>query len=241
MASLTTHPPPDGDHGHLQPHYEPQGRWGHCSTLIDGKVFMWGGICGAAGTPDDHSSFVDIYDPASQRWTQQKTSGDPPLGVIGAACVGVSPYMYIFAGLNLAGECYNSIHCLDTRNLVWTEISAVNSQEAPMKKRFACMVSYSDSQLVTIGGYGVLPENSRPNAEYVANTEEGCEGRGWTNEMGVFHLSSSKLIINLCSTLFVCWEPVASILLSVHSGKGCSLVTVIIVQWIILFLALPGL
>ena len=194
---------------------------------------MWGGHCGAAGTPDDRNSFVDVYDPSSQRWTQQKTSGAPPLGVFGAACVGVLPYMYIFAGLDLAEEFYNSIYRLDTRNLVWTEISAVNPQEAPMKKHRACMVSYSDSQLVTIGGYGVLPENPLAYADYIADTEEGYEGQGWTNEIGVFNLSSSKLIINLCSTLFVCWEPVASILLSVHSGKGCSLVIVIIVQWII--------
>ena len=205
MASPTSNPSPDVNHGHLQSYYEPQERWGHCSTVIDGKVFMWGGHCGAAGTPGDHHNVVDIYDPASQRWSQQKTSGPTPPGLINAACVGISPYMYLYAGRNIdTGEYFNSIHQLDTRILAWTEIKAVNPLQAPMKKSGAHMVSYSDSLLVTIGGYGVLLENPQPHADYVADTDEGYEELGWTNELGVFNLTTSKLIISLCSTSFVC-------------------------------------
>ena len=205
MASPTSNPSPDVDRGHLQSHYEPQGRWGHCSTVIDGKVFMWGGYCGAAGTPDVLRDVVEIYDPASQTWSQQKTSGPSPPGLIAAACVGISPYMYVFAGQDpdTREEC-NTIHQLDTRILAWTELKAVNQLEAPMKKSAARMVAYSDSLLVTIGGYGDLPENPQPHSDYVADTGEGREGLGWTNELGVFNLTTSKLIISLCSTSFVC-------------------------------------
>ena len=201
MASPTSNPSPDVDRGHLPSHYEPRGRWCHCSALIDGKVFMWGGLCGAAGTPDDHRNVVDIYDPTSQRWSQQKTSGPSPPGFYGAACVGISPYVYIFGGGDPdTGEYFNTIHQLDTRILVWAEINALNPLEAPMTKAGASMVSYSESVLVTIGGYGDLPDNPQPRADYVSDTEEGCEGRGWTNELGVFNLTTSKLIISLCST-----------------------------------------
>ena len=180
------------DGAHFQPHYEPQGRSGHWSALIDGKVFMWGGYFRSSGTPDDHCSFVDIYDPASQKWTQQKTSGSPPQGIHGAACVGIALSLNTFAGGNpKAGEYYNSIHQLDTQNLIWTEMMAKNSQEAPMKKVNASMVSYSDSLLVTIGGYGKLPENPQPYVDYIADIKQSYEGLGWTNELGVFNLTSS--------------------------------------------------
>ena len=205
MASPTSNPSPDVDHGHLPSYYQPQGRWGHCSTVIDGKVFMWGGHCGAAGTPDNHRNVVGIYDPASQRWSQQKTSGPSPPGLFSAACVGISPHMYIFAGFDPDTHKYcNSIHQLDTRTLIWTELKALNPLQAPVRKSGACMVSYSDSLLVTIGGYGVLPENPQPHSDYVADTDEGYERLGWTNELGVFNLTTSKLIISLCSTSFVC-------------------------------------
>ena len=204
MASPTSNLSPDVDRGHLPSHYEPRGRCGHCNALIDGKVFMWGGHCGAAGIPDDHRNVIDIYDPASQRWSQQKTSGPSPPGLVGAACVGISPYMYIFAGLDTdADEHFNTIHQLDTRSLVWKEVKAVNPLEAPMKQAGARMVSYSTSLLVTIGGYGRLPDTPQSRADYVADTDEGYKGRGWTNELGVFNLTTSKLNFSLCSTYFI--------------------------------------
>ena len=62
MASPPEHPPSQ---------YEPVGRWGHCSAVVDGKLYTYGGDFGAGVSPP--LSMVEILD--LEKWQQIPTTG----------------------------------------------------------------------------------------------------------------------------------------------------------------------
>lgn len=187
MASNTvppTHSPPHGDH------YEPQGRYYHCSVLIEQKLYTYGGHFGAAGTSSHPPTVVEAFDLTTERWEQLQTSGTPPPGFIGTACAAIGPCLYTFAGHNKR-QFFNTICQLDTRNLTWMKVIAVNPQDAPMAKKESAMVSYLGRILVTFAGYGPFPINRQRGVEYVAIPDRDNR-QGWCNELCCFDLHSSE-------------------------------------------------
>ena len=188
MASTTAPPtynPPHGDH------YEPQGRFSHCSALIGQKLYTYGGYFGAAvNTPSDPPTVIEAFDLTTERWEQLQTSGTPLPGFIGTTCAAIGPCLYTFAGDNRR-RFFNTICQLDTRSLTWTEMIAINPQDAPMAKGAAAMVSYLGRMLVTFAGYGLFPVHRRRGVEYVANLETDNK-LGWSNELCCFDLHSSE-------------------------------------------------
>ena len=172
--------------GHPPSHYEPQGRYGHYSAIVDGKQYTYGGYCGAAGSPT--LTAVNIFDPATELWQQTLTSGEPPPGFIGASCCVIGLQLFHFGGSDGSNK-YNMIHSLNTTDLSWSATTSTHMQEAPMRKFGSAMLEHAN-KLVVSGGYGVLPELSDPD-KYVPRPE--YEGNGWTNEVHCFHVDSSEL------------------------------------------------
>ena len=181
MASPIIH------HPSLQ--YEPQGRYNHCSAIISGKQYTYGGDFGAGESPP--LSTVEILDLVTEQWQLMPTTGEAPRGHINASCVAVATNIYHFGGYDLLSNHYNSIHCFNTRNLTWSATTASHTQEAPMCKYGAGMIVYANN-LIVAGGYGLLPELSDPD-KYVPYPDPGYEGEGWTNEVHCFHIDSSEL------------------------------------------------
>ena len=178
MASPPVHPPSQ---------YEPAGRWGHCSTFIDGKKYTYGGHCGAGGVPP--LSMVEILDLVTEKWQQTPTSGDPPPGYINASCAVIGAHLFHFGGMDVSNRFYNTIHQFDTRVLRWNPIRPTNTQEGPRPKINAGMIDH-EKRLVISGGYADLPDHPHPD-KYVPDPDD--EGRGWTNEVHCFHVDSSEL------------------------------------------------
>ena len=166
--------------------YEPQGRFGHCSAIIDGKQYTYGGHFGAGGSPP--LSKVEILDLVTEKWQQMSTTGEMPPGHMNASCAAVGSYIYHFGG-NDGQKYYNTIHCLEISKLTWRAVPLANNQEAPMLKSGAGMLAHANN-LVVAGGWGVLPEISDPD-KYIPDPE--YEGKGWTNEIHCFHVDSSEL------------------------------------------------
>jgi len=180
MAAI--HPPSSND-------YEPQGRWGHRSAFVNGKIFMYGGfITGPLLTQPP--TVVDVFDPATEKWEQIATKGPPPPGFINASCTVIDTHLYIFAGQ--AGSSYfNNIQELNTTNLKWTQLNDANQGEAPMAKAGAAMISYNQKILITIGGYG--PNHYHSGTEYIL--DPNFPGHGWTNELLCFDVNASELYV----------------------------------------------
>ena len=169
-------------------HYEPKPRYGHCSALVEGKWITYGGDFGADGGVADPPTSVDVFDPDKEEWTQTGTSGKPPSGVYGAACVAVGPLLYHIGGSDDDNR-YNTVHCLDTTTMEWRELQPSNPQAAPMKKGGLGGLSYKN-KIVTVGGHGVLPINHQPGVEYVPDPKN--EGDGWTNEVVCYDTEQSE-------------------------------------------------
>ena len=179
MASPPGHPPSQ---------YEPVGRWAHCSAIVNGKQFTYGGHCGAGGVPT--LTAVDIFDFETELWQQTPTSGEPPPGYYWASCTVIGAHVFHFGGGNPESGYYNTFHRLDTINLTWSTLPMTNHHEAPMRKGGAGILVYANL-LVISGGRGILPKQHLPGREYVRDPDD--EGEGWTNEVHCFHVDSSEL------------------------------------------------
>ena len=166
--------------------HEPVRRWGHCSAIVNGKQYTYGGLCGVGGSPTLME--VNIFDPTTELWQQTPTSGEPPPGFLRASCCVIGPQLFHFGGYDWS-KVYNTIHCLNTTDLSWSTTTSTYMQGAPMCKFSSGILVYANN-LVVSGGYGVLPELSDPD-KYVPHPE--YEGRGWTNEVHCFHVDSSEL------------------------------------------------
>ena len=180
------------------PHYQPKPRWGHCSALVEDKWISYGGHYGADGFVDPPTS-VDMFNIHRETWESVPTSGTPPPGVANAACVAVGHLLYHIGGED-DKQYYNSIHCLDTRTKVWTEIHPKNQGAAPMMKSGMGVVSHQHT-LVTVGGFGRLPTNPHPDVEYVVDPDR--EGQGWTNEVVCYDIEQSECVYHqsyMCCT-----------------------------------------
>ena len=177
MASPPGHPPSQ---------YEPVGRLGHCSAIVDGKLYTYGGDFGAGVSPP--LSMVEILN--LEKWQQIPSTGETPPGHIYASCAVIGAHIFHFGGMDMSGRYYNTIHQFDTRVLRWNPITATNTQEGPRPKINAGMIDH-ERHLVISGGYTDLPDQHLPGREYVPNPDH--EGYGWTNELHCFHVDSSEL------------------------------------------------
>ena len=166
--------------------HEPVGRWSHCSAIVDGKQYTYGGHFGAGGSPP--LSTVEIFNLVTEQWQQMTTTGEMPPGQIGASCAAVATSVYYFGGRD-EDNIYNTLHCLEINKLIWRATPAVNPHEAPMLKMNAAMLVYGNTLIIS-GGYGVLPQNPNPN-KYIPDPDR--KGEGWTNELHCFHVDSSEL------------------------------------------------
>ena len=166
--------------------HEPVGRWGHCSAIVDGKQYTYGGDFGAGESQP--LSTVEIFDLVKEQWQQMPTTGEAPPGHTAASCAAVATSVYHFGGRD-EYRYYNTLHCLEISKLIWRATPAVNPHEAPMLKGSAAMLVYGNT-LVVSGGYGVLPQNPNLN-KYIPHPD--YKGQGYTNEVHCFHVDSSEL------------------------------------------------
>ena len=147
---------------------------------------------GALTTRAAAPTVVEVFQDEFPKWQQKPTLGQPPPGLVSAACIAVDSYIYHFGGIDEA-TFYNTIHCLDTERLIWKEISTSNPGEAPMAKHSVGMISLSPNILVIVAGYGDLTDHHCPDAQYTPHPDPEYEGLGWTNELHCFHVDSSEL------------------------------------------------
>ena len=168
--------------------YEPVGRWGHISAVIQDRQYTFKGRYGALASrlPPKMVEILDII----PNWQQKATSGQTPPGTLFAACIAMNSYIYHFGGRDEKAY-YSTIHCLETKRLIWKKILTSNPGEAPMAKCSAGMIALSPNILVVVAGYGKLPDHHRRDVQYTPDPKR--EGWGWTNELHCFHVDSSEI------------------------------------------------
>ena len=171
--------------------YEPTGRRAHSTAVVEECLFSWAGLQDEAPSnarryhSNERRAFlsrVDVFNLQRGSWEQQNTSGLPPLGVEGYACVAVDSDLHYFGGYCGHDECYhNSVHKLSTSSLQWSVLAPTTAEgRGPMKKGFCGMVAFRDAEeefLFVVGGKGPTPSSRQPVS---------------TNEQHMFSLNTSE-------------------------------------------------
>ena len=182
---------------------EPAGRDGHSTAVVNNQLYLWGGDQQGWPRPRVHDSAekrqsfssVEVFDVNTGCWEQRTTSGTPPLGVWGIACVAVRNDLHYIGGWcgHFDSECYhNSVHTLSTSTLQWRMLAPSTTEDgAPMKKKWCGMVHFTDGEediLYVVGGWGPVVPSSRQHGAQYESVYDGVR----TNEQHIFSLSTSE-------------------------------------------------
>ena len=143
---------------------------------------------------------IDVFDVKTREWRKDKTKGDRHPGLSAVACASYGKYLYAYGGLD--GETLNGVLSqLNLDTLVWTQLSP-ETPAGPMRKDASGIVHFGDGMLAVVCGYA-HPNNSKLSnggSSDLGSTFKPLkeiptyEGGGWTNEIHIFDIESSKLI-----------------------------------------------
>ncbi len=171
--------------------YEPSVRSGSFCSHVEGKTYLWGGInkdlIEAKTSLQEFTASVYTFDPYLETWATLNPGGSPPSGTRDGACATAGHHLYTYGGMDIAAGGYDgSLHCLDTRTLMWSKLASTG----PMKKQGCSMIAYED-HLLLFGGYGVPSGPTQPGSEFVLN-DDVTDGSGCTNELHTFDIRKGE-------------------------------------------------
>ena len=177
--------------------YEPLPRFFHVSQRVGSKVVVQGGLTKyfSEKTQQHLTSVVETLDPYSELWEQRQVEGDAPSpGTCRAASTSINDDLYTFGGID-DRDFFNTLHKLDTKTWHWCQLSPQNAEGAPMPKWGCGMISIKES-LVVFGGYGIPRGPAEPGSFM---KDMYTDGRGWTNELHIYHLKEGVRVVTVCS------------------------------------------
>jgi hypothetical protein len=135
--------------------FVPKGRYGHCTFVVGGKMYLLG------GAPFNSTSLSDelvAFDPTTKEWTRLNTAatGDAPPGIEGQTCTPHThlPLVYVTGG-NMAnaaapkGDVTNKTYVLDLSSSAAPKWKAGPPLTAAVRRHTAVL---SGSELVLMGG-----------------------------------------------------------------------------------------
>ena len=154
-----------------RPLVEPSPRWGHFSTVADGRHYMWRGR--GLGW---RYNIIAVCDPSTELWSLLPTTGPLPPGEYGGCSVYVGRCLFTFGGSD-GSSYFNDTSKLDLDTLQWTKVQTSGSQ--PMKKADCGLVRVNERTLCCFGGVGIQGP-TQPGATFMG---------GHTNE---FHFVDTQ-------------------------------------------------
>ena len=171
---------------------EPSNRFFPVCVPVEGKLHVWGGdsrnLSKGKVSLKDHTSTVFAFDSYLEIWSHINAKGTPPPGLYRCAYTSAGHYLYTFGGHDSGHKYNSSLHQLDTKTSMWTELS----KDGPMKKTSSAMVFYNN-QLIVFGGAAAIPSGPiQPGSEFIVDNE--TDGGGWTNEMHSFGLKEGERV-----------------------------------------------
>ena len=166
---------------------EPSPRWGHFSSPVAGQLYVWGGYTKDFKGKGGVAATVNIYQPYTESWDEQRLKGRPPPWLYGGAYASTGHHLYLYGGYDGSNE-QGSLYQINTKSLVYSEVVISNAALGPMRK-FGCgMVTCDDDHLLCIGGLGTPSSPTQPGSKFIKDTGDF----GWTNEHHSFHLKEGE-------------------------------------------------
>ena len=154
------------------------------STSSSDRHYSWRG-----SGPGEKASSIGIFDPQSEQWTLQPTTGPPPSGYCDGRCTVIGSHLFCFSGTSQI----NDLHKLDLETFEWSEVHPSNDpSEWPMGKQGYGMVVVDEKTLCCFGGYAKGVGPTQLGSTFTIHKSE----EGWTNEFHLFNIEEGKHGIN---------------------------------------------
>ena len=139
------------------------------------------------------ASSVETFNTFHEKWEQKATTGLAPSGLYQGVCTTVSESLYHFGGWDGHSN-RNSLHCLNSVTLEWTQVHSQAPGNQPMPKSNCGMVTYHEeadgvTSLAVFAGLGKPITPTQPGSSFVKSTAF-TDGRGLTNELHLFNLTN---------------------------------------------------
>ena len=142
-------------------------RWGHSSTMVDGKIYIMGG---ADEAPRDTTpvTSIDVYDPASDSWS---TIGEMTRARIGHGAVGYHGKIYIMGGEYKEPDLttLNTMEVYDPSTNSWETLSPMTTSRIFMA---TCVVG---DTIYVLGGGSKYPYSGLKSVEAYIIPEDRWE------------------------------------------------------------------
>ncbi len=124
--------------------YQPPPRHGHCSVVIEGVTYSWGG--------DSTSNLRTVY-VFNGEYRKVTTTGDGPECVVYSSCAVVGKTIFHWGGVRRGSgrPSSNDLYCITVGEWEWRKVQVTNPQDAPPPKKGSRMVALGD-KLVVVGG-----------------------------------------------------------------------------------------
>ena len=165
--------------------YEPLPRFGHFSSLVEGKLFIFGGRIEDFHNHKNELKTINSYNSFNETWSLFHAGGSPPLGIYDGASTTLSKNIYRFGGYNRP-DYQGSLHKWDSSTMSWNQLKE-HDNKGPIKKGACAMISHNEDILL-FGGYGTPTGPIQQGSQFT----NGTDGRGWTNELHSFNLQEGE-------------------------------------------------
>ena len=150
------------------------------STEAGGLHYSWRGE-----GPGQNAKVIGIYNPTTEQWTLQRTTGSLPPGQCAGGCVSLGNYLYCFGGCADMISWLNDLHKLNLDTFEWSKVYPRNRpSELPIRKDGGGLVVVNERILICFGGWGTGPTQS--GSKFTWDTRYLPDKYGWTNEFHLF-------------------------------------------------------
>ena len=173
--------------------YQPAPRFQQTAAQIGHKTFLLEGRTQdfTAKAKQMLASSIETFDSIHEKWEQKGTTGPSPPGLYSGACTTVLESLFHFGGFDGYSN-HNSLHCLNSVTLEWTQVHSQTPGNQPMPKSNCGMVTYHDeavgvTSLAVFAGFGKPINPTQLGSSFVKLLSDG---RGYTNEFHLFDLTN---------------------------------------------------
>ena len=194
----------------------PSPRFWHFSQLVNGSVYIGGGNIPKYRKRRIRAhlaTIIEKFDVKKRIWQQFETKGDHHPGLTAVACASFGKYLFAYGGNNHSSiQSLNGVLSqLDLDTFTWSQLSP-ETKNSPMRKDASGMVHFCGDKLAVVCGYAEpkltwvekflsksvksTGGSSDTKSEFIQRNPESARDKGgWTNEMHIFDIKESKLIM----------------------------------------------
>lgn len=190
-------------------------REGQCASVIDGKMYVFGGVSHTNDDEPIECNELLVYDGEIDKWAKVDSLGDKPMSRVGATMSAVGSKLYLFGGLNNDHGWLNDVNLFDSVLNKWETIEVKGKGPCPRDKLCSTVIG---EKIYLFGGFGPQSLEEELTEEEIDTEDEDIPEEadqnaahfGWFNDIFVF------------DTVSCCWTNPMQMNLGVPTARAAS-------------------